>query len=84
MNPANAHAIVVGIEKYDIGDSWDLNGPAVERLIAEHAVGRRDHSFLLWRLIVLNYWLAAFADGRFGRPPLVPSANSAPIRALSG
>jgi len=49
-----------------------LNGAAVERLIAEHSSGRRDHSFLLWRLIVLSYWLAAFADGRFGRPPLVP------------
>ena len=30
MNPAHSHAIVVGIEKYDIGDSWDLNGPAVD------------------------------------------------------
>jgi len=60
-----------------------LNGPAVERLIAEHSIGRRDHSFLLWRLIVLNYWLAAFADGRLGRPPLVPSANTTETRALS-
>jgi len=60
-----------------------LNGPAVERLIAEHSIGRRDHSFLLWRLIALNYWLAAFADGRFGRPPLVPSANATETPALS-
>jgi asparagine synthase (glutamine-hydrolysing) len=58
-----------------------LNGPAVERLIAEHSSGRRDHSFMLWRLIVLNYWLAAFADGRLGRPPVVPSANTTEIRA---
>jgi asparagine synthase (glutamine-hydrolysing) len=49
-----------------------LNVPAVERLVSEHSMGRRDHSALLWRLIVLNYWLAAFADGRLGRPPLVP------------
>ena len=60
-----------------------LNGPAVERLITEHLSGRRDHSFLLWRLIVLDYWLAAFADGRLGRPPLVPSANTSETRALS-
>jgi asparagine synthase (glutamine-hydrolysing) len=59
-----------------------LNGPAVERLIAEHLIGRRDHSFLLWRLIVLNYWLAAFADSRLGRPPLVPSANTTETGAL--
>jgi asparagine synthase (glutamine-hydrolysing) len=60
-----------------------LNAPAVERLIAEHLNGRRDHSFLLWRLIALNYWLAAFADGRLGRPPLVRAANTTEIHALS-
>ena len=49
-----------------------LNVQAVERLVKEHLIGRRDHSVLLWRLIVLNYWLAAFADGRLGRPPLAP------------
>ena len=61
-----------------------LDGRAVERLIAEHSIGRRDHSVLLWRLIVLNYWLAAFADGRLGRPPLVPPFSSSGTRALSG
>lgn len=60
-----------------------LDERAVERLVAEHAIGRRDHSVLLWRLIVLNYWLAAFADGRLGRPPLVPSAETVQTRALS-
>src|SRR6516162_8395446 len=49
-----------------------LNVQAVKRLVTEHSIGRRDHSVLLWRLIVLNYWLAAFADGRLGRPPLAP------------
>jgi asparagine synthase (glutamine-hydrolysing) len=52
-----------------------LNVQAVERLVTEHRIGRRDHSVLLWRLIVLNYWLAAFADGRLGRPPLAPSSD---------
>ena len=60
-----------------------LNVRAVERLVTEHSVGRRDHSVLLWRLIVLNYWLAAFADGRLGRPPLVPLSDAAELRALS-
>jgi len=61
-----------------------LNLRAVERLIAEHSIGRRDHSALLWRLMVLSYWLAAFADGRLGRPPLAPSSDSTSIelRAL--
>ena len=61
-----------------------LDGPAVKRLIAEHSIGRRDHSVLLWRLIVLNYWLAAFADGRLGRTPLAPQSGAAEIRARSG
>jgi asparagine synthase (glutamine-hydrolysing) len=60
-----------------------LDVRAVERLVAEHAIGRRDHSVLLWRLIVLNYWLAAFADGRLSRPPLVPSSETVQTRALS-
>ena len=55
-----------------------VNVPAVERVVTEHWIGRRDHSFLLWRLIVLNYWLAAFADGRLGRPPLAPIWTSIP------
>lgn len=46
---------------------------AVERLVKEHAVGRRDHSVMLWRLIVLEYWLASWRDGRLGRPPALPS-----------
>jgi asparagine synthase (glutamine-hydrolysing) len=45
---------------------------AVERLVGEHSVGRRDHSTLLWRLIVLENWLAAASDGRLGRPPQIP------------
>lgn len=61
-----------------------LNVRAVERLVTEHLIGRRDHSLLLWRLIVLDYWLAAFADGRLGRPPLVPLTHTIRTRALSG
>jgi asparagine synthase (glutamine-hydrolysing) len=60
-----------------------LDGRAVERLVTEHSIGRRDHSVLLWRLIVLNYWVAAFADGRLGRPPLAPSSDSTETRARS-
>jgi asparagine synthase (glutamine-hydrolysing) len=56
-----------------------IDVPAVQRLVTEHWIGRRDHSFLLWRLIVLSDWLAAFTDGRLGRPPLAPSWNSAPV-----
>jgi asparagine synthase (glutamine-hydrolysing) len=67
-----------------------LNVRAVERLVSEHLVRRRDHSALLWRLIVLDYWLTAFADGRLGRSPLVASTDSTTegpalsVRAASG
>jgi asparagine synthase (glutamine-hydrolysing) len=53
---------------------------AVKRLIGEHSVGRRDHSGQLWRLIVLDYWLAALGSGSLGRPPVIPPA---PIAASS-
>ena len=46
---------------------------AVERLVNEHAVARRDHSVMLWRLMVLEFWLASWRDGRLGRPPQLPS-----------
>ena len=45
---------------------------AISRLVSEHASGRRDHSVMLWRLIVLDYWLAGWRDGRIGRPPSLP------------
>ncbi len=60
-----------------------LDVPALERLVSEHSIGRRDHSVLLWRVIVLNYWLAAFADGRLGRPPLAPRSDVPATRARS-
>jgi len=45
---------------------------AVRRLVFEHAIGRRDHSVSLWRLIVLDCWLAALKQGALGRPPTLP------------
>jgi asparagine synthase (glutamine-hydrolysing) len=30
---------------------------ATGRLLREHAVGRRDHSYALWRLLVLSLWM---------------------------
>jgi hypothetical protein len=45
---------------------------AVRRLVFEHLLGRRDHSSMLWRLIVLDCWLAALRLGRLGYPPTLP------------
>lgn len=49
-----------------------VNTRAVRRLVFEHVVGRRDHSSQLWRLIVLDGWLAALKDGRLAHPPSLP------------
>lgn len=46
-----------------------VNADATRRLVFEHVIGRRDHSALLWRLIVLDCWLAALKEGRLGHPP---------------
>ena len=32
---------------------------ATRRLLREHLIGRRDHSYYLWRLLVLSLWLEA-------------------------
>jgi asparagine synthase (glutamine-hydrolysing) len=50
-----------------------VHQPAVTRLVEEHLRGRRDHSHVLWRLIVLEHWLKALRSGQFGRPPTLPA-----------
>jgi asparagine synthase (glutamine-hydrolysing) len=49
-----------------------VDAGAVRRLVIEHLIGRRDHSSMLWRLIVLDCWLAALRLGRLGHPPTLP------------
>lgn len=46
-----------------------VDARAVRRLVNEHVIGRRDHSAMLWRLIVLDCWLSALKRGCLGRPP---------------
>ena len=41
-------------------DFLDFN--AVSRVVNEHRSLRRDHSSLLWRILVLHIWLKAFED----------------------
>ena len=50
-----------------------LDTASVRRLVFEHGIGRRDHSVMLWRLIVLDCWLAALKLGGLGRPPTLPA-----------
>lgn len=45
---------------------------AMNRLIGEHLIGRRDHSAVLWRVLVLERWLHALSQGALERPPAVP------------
>ena len=54
----------------------------LRRLVDEHLSGRRDHSHLLWRLLVLEVWLGALADGRLERAS--PLANAVRGAAAAG
>lgn len=49
---------------------------AVRRLVREHAYRRRDHSNMLWRLIVLERWLEGLKAGQLVRPPSFPSLQA--------
>lgn len=55
---------------HELGQYVDTQ--AVRRLIREHVMGRRDHGDMLWRLMVLDRWLATLKLGYLGRPPAVP------------
>jgi len=53
-----------GLQRADALIRPYVDADAVTRLIDEHRAGRRDHSHLLWRLLVLEVWLRALAEGR--------------------
>lgn len=56
---------------------------AVQRILHEHGSGRRDHSSMIWRLLVLQSWLDSATRG--GRAPRadysiqIPSGRGAPV-----
>jgi asparagine synthase (glutamine-hydrolysing) len=54
-----------------------VDSRATRRLVREHSIGRRDHSLMLWRLLVLDCWLGALKTGFLGRSPSVPLLRSA-------
>jgi asparagine synthase (glutamine-hydrolysing) len=68
-------------------------GPYVDRatlarMVREHRAQRRDHSHLLWRLVALELWLGALAEGRLAHAsPLAPavrqSAASAAVNTVT-
>jgi asparagine synthase (glutamine-hydrolysing) len=45
-----------------------VDAAAVERIATEHHLRRRDHSLLLWRLLVLDLWLDFLENGELIRP----------------
>jgi asparagine synthase (glutamine-hydrolysing) len=56
---------------------------AVVRLVTEHRSGRRDHSHMLWRLIALEIWLGALAEGRLAQAsPLAPAVRQSAAAAI--
>ena len=48
-----------------------VDAGAVSRMVSEHMTGRRDHQWILWRLIVLEGWLTALDAGHLAGPQQV-------------
>ncbi len=46
-----------------------FNLSAVERLIDDHAAGRRDHGQRLWTLLTLEWWHRVFIDAEVPASP---------------
>jgi asparagine synthase (glutamine-hydrolysing) len=57
---------------------------SVRRLVNEHLLQRRDHSHMLWRLLVLDLWLEALRAGDLGRANSPSSPIVAARRRVSG
>ena len=62
------------IESLSVPDApvaqW-VDGEAMRRIAHEHLSGRREHSGLIWRLVVLNGWLRALSEGNLAGPQRV-------------
>ena len=43
---------------------------SVVRLVNEHTSGRRDHSHMIWRILVLDLWMQALSAGVLSRSSL--------------
>ena len=61
------------------GARGQLRPEVVERLLAEHTSGRRDHGHRLWCLLVLELWQRAWLDA--GTEPAALSADIAEVDA---
>ena len=51
---------------------------SLQRLIAEHRDGKRDHTDRLWRLVNLELWSRVFVDREYANAPSEPLVNSSP------
>jgi len=53
-----------------------IDESAQARLIREHLSRRRDHSLMLWRLLVLELWFHGYDSGDLSRPPRLPELQA--------
>ena len=64
-------------------EAWTDAG-AVRRITTEHLQGVRDHGALIWRLMVLNGWLAALRSRKLAGPQQVHELLRRTIPAAQG
>jgi asparagine synthase (glutamine-hydrolysing) len=69
---------VAQLERSDAAILEFVDARAVRRLVREHAIGRRDHSYLLWRLLALELWLGCLSRGELAQP----STRSSSLRSI--
>ncbi len=51
-----------------------MDRAAVARIAAEHRAGRRDHSAMIWRLLVLDGWIDGLEAGAIAQPSKLAAA----------
>ncbi|AJE03472.1 asparagine synthase (glutamine-hydrolyzing) [Geobacter pickeringii] len=54
-----SHELVLGERALKRGN---FNGDYLKRVVNEHRQGRRDHSYIIWTLMVLEMWYRKFID----------------------
>ena len=62
---------IEGLATRDAAINEWVDAGAVRRIADEHLTARREHPGMIWRLVVLNGWLRALAQGAIAGPQRV-------------
>jgi len=57
-------AVLRFLESVDVRKRGLLNPVRAAKLVSEHALGKRDNSLLIWRMLNIEIWFALFIEGK--------------------